>query len=337
MPINTTANLPPAIAEYYVRKALYEAKYYLVHHIFAQKAPYKKGYGNRVKWRRFLSLDATPIPLVEAITPPGKRMNKSDMLMTVEWWGDYITSSDLLDFESVDPVIRIASELLGEQAGNIMDQLIRNVIVGGNNVFLAADDAGNLGAARTNVAGRINAVLLRKMIRAMNVARARPFIKGISASDKVATVPVLPSFGVFVGSQIEYDLGLVPGFTPTSKYGVQSRIHEAEIGCWDKLRFVRTDLPKIWEGAGASAYPADMENTGGQVDVHAFVVVGRDSYGAVKLGGKKSPFKIIVKQRGEAGVADPLDQRSSVGWKGPQGGKILNQNHLQRGEVGVSS
>lgn len=337
MPPNTTANLPPAIAEYYVRKTLFEAKHYLVHHIFAQKAPYVKGHGNQVKWRRFLSLDDTPIPLVESVTPPGKRMNKADMLMTVEWWGDYITSSDVLVYESVDPVVRIATELLGEQAGRIMDQLIRNEIVGGNNVFLAADDAGALGNLRTDVAGRINVALIRKMGRAMTLARARPFIKGIAASTKVGTVPVLPSFGVFVGGQVEYDLDRLPGYKNTGQYGTMNLIHEAEIGAWGSFRFVRTDLPKIWAGAGSNAAPADVEITGGQADVHAFLVVGRDSYGAVKLGGKKSPFKIIVKQKGSAGTADPLDQRSSVGWKGPQAAKILDQNHLQRGEVAVSA
>ena len=41
-------------------------------------------------------------------------------------------------------------------------------------------------------------------------------------------------------------------------------------------------------------------------------------------------LEIIVKQRGSSGAADPLDQRSSVGWKALKTAELLIENYLLR-------
>ena len=43
-------------------------------------------------------------------------------------------------------------------------------------------------------------------------------------------------------------------------------------------------------------------------------------------------LQTIVKQKGSAGTADPLDQRSSVGWKALKTAEILVPNYLVRVE-----
>ena len=44
-------------------------------------------------------------------------------------------------------------------------------------------------------------------------------------------------------------------------------------------------------------------------------------------------IEILVKQLGSAGSADPLDQRSTVGWKATQTAVILNQDAMVRIET----
>jgi len=44
------------------------------------------------------------------------------------------------------------------------------------------------------------------------------------------------------------------------------------------------------------------------------IVFGLNAYGVVDVGGTAKP-EIIVKNKGDAGTSDPLEQRSSVGWK----------------------
>jgi hypothetical protein len=43
-------------------------------------------------------------------------------------------------------------------------------------------------------------------------------------------------------------------------------------------------------------------------------------------------LQTIVKQKGSAGTADPLDQRSSVGWKAIKTAELLIPNYLVRVE-----
>ena len=46
--------------------------------------------------------------------------------------------------------------------------------------------------------------------------------------------------------------------------------------------------------------------------------------------------EVIVKPRGSSGTADPLDQRSSVGWKGIHAAAILYDEYIVRVECGSS-
>jgi hypothetical protein len=43
-------------------------------------------------------------------------------------------------------------------------------------------------------------------------------------------------------------------------------------------------------------------------------------------------METIVKQKGSAGTADPLDQRSSVGWKGLKTAELLIEQYMVRVE-----
>lgn len=66
--------------------------------------------------------------------------------------------------------------------------------------------------------------------------------------------------------------------------------------------------------------------------VYAITVFGKDAYGIVEPSAES--LEVIVKQRGSAGTSDPLDQRSTVGWKASHAAKILYQERLVRIECG---
>ena len=68
--------------------------------------------------------------------------------------------------------------------------------------------------------------------------------------------------------------------------------------------------------------------------LYACTFLGKNAYGIIKPTAES--LKMIVKQRGSAGTADPLDQRSTVGWKASHAAKILYEERLLRLEVGSS-
>lgn len=75
-------------------------------------------------------------------------------------------------------------------------------------------------------------------------------------------------------------------------------------------------------------YPGEGGKQG--ISVFATLFLGRDAYGVTDLEG--GGLQTIVKQKGSAGTGDPLDQRSSVGWKLTTVSEILMQPYLIRVE-----
>lgn len=84
--------------------------------------------------------------------------------------------------------------------------------------------------------------------------------------------------------------------------------------------------------ADSTVYPgeAGAANTA----VYGTIFMGKDAYGIVEPSAES--LEVIVKQRGSAGTADPLDQRSTIGWKASHAAKILYQERLVRVETGSS-
>lgn len=94
---------------------------------------------------------------------------------------------------------------------------------------------------------------------------------------------------------------------------------------------VTLDEP-IKVAAGVTVYPGEGGKDG--CAVYGCMMFGRDAYGRVELSG--GAMEMIVKSRGSGGTADPLNQRSTVGWKAAHAAAILYEERLLRIEVGSS-
>lgn len=90
------------------------------------------------------------------------------------------------------------------------------------------------------------------------------------------------------------------------------------------LTIASTDFGTV--AAGAIVSPAEC--AGGAVFGSLFL--GAGAYGVTEITG--GGLQTIVKQKGSAGTADPLDQRSSIGWKAMKTAKILIGDYLVRVE-----
>ncbi|MBR6513323.1 MAG: N4-gp56 family major capsid protein [Clostridia bacterium] len=84
--------------------------------------------------------------------------------------------------------------------------------------------------------------------------------------------------------------------------------------------------------AGVTVYPGEGGRDG--CAVYGCIFFGRDAYGRVELSG--GAMEMIVKSKGSAGTADPLNQRSTVGWKAAHAAAILYEERLIRFECGSS-
>ena len=92
----------------------------------------------------------------------------------------------------------------------------------------------------------------------------------------------------------------------------------------DTLTIESCDLGTVADNA--VIYPGEGGRDG--LAVFGTLILGDGAYGVTEVTG--GGLEIIVKQRGSSGAADPLDQRSSVGWKAIKTAEMLIENYLVR-------
>jgi N4-gp56 family major capsid protein len=307
--------------EFYDRTLLYRAVPLFVHTKFAQVRDIPRNAGtNTIKFRRYGNLSAATTALSEGVTPAGSQLSVTDITASVAQYGDYITITDVIDYESKDPVLVEAAEILGDQMGDTFDQLTRDVLAAGTVVtYVGQSSRGAITASDL-----ITATEVRKAARTLKNAKARRITRMINASTGVATEPVAASFIGFCHSNTTYDLQDETGWVPVEKYASTIKVIEGEVGKIGEVRFIESTNCKVFSAAGS-----------GGIDVYATIILGMDAYGITRISGEA--VRNIIKPLGSAGTADALDQRATSGWKATFVAKILNDAFMVRLEHAVSS
>ena len=108
------------------------------------------------------------------------------------------------------------------------------------------------------------------------------------------------------------------------------KIDSAEDGEAGSATITTTEnVPTTVGVADAVIYPGEAGAKGR--DVYSTLIIGEDAYGVTTIEG--GGLQNIVKAKGSAGTADPLDQRSTQGWKAIQGAVILTDAYMVRLET----
>ena len=297
------AGLSPEMKTFYDMTLIDEAQGNLVHDQFGQKRPIPPNGGKTIEFRKFASLAKATTPLTEGVTPSGNKLTVSTVTATVSQYGDYITQSDVLELTALDNTILEAAKLLGRQAGVTLDTVVRNVLQSGTNVTYCPKVADGVESAVTSRSGLDNTCQLTVKVIQQVVAKLRaqnaPTIGG--------------KYVAIIHPYVAYDLMRDPEWVDAHKYAQPDNLYEGEIGEVAGVRFVQTSEAKIYPGG-----------------VFGTLIFGDGAYGVTEITG--GGLQTIVKQKGSAGTADPLDQRSSVGWKAMKTAELLVPQYLVRVE-----
>ena len=113
------------------------AKANLVHDQFGQKHPIPKNGGKTIEFRKYSPFAKALTPITEGVTPNGNKLNTSTITAEIAQYGDYVELSDVLLLTAIDNNLVEATKLLGNQAGETLDTVTREVLVGGTNVQYA--------------------------------------------------------------------------------------------------------------------------------------------------------------------------------------------------------
>ena len=304
--VQTTGSdgLSAEMKTFYDMTLIDEATPALVHDQFGQKRPIPKNGGKTIEFRKFVPLAKALTPLQEGITPDGKSLEVNTVTATVNQYGDYVTMSDMLELTAVDNVIVEALKLLGRQGGATLDTVVRNILHSGTNVTycpkVAADGTETQVTSRSQLDNtcQLSVKVVQQVVAKLRAQNA-PTIQG--------------KYIAIIHPYAAYDLMRDPEWIDAHKYASPENLFEGEIGEIGGVRFVQTTEAKIYDGG-----------------VFGTLFFGDGAYGTTEVAG--GGMETIVKQKGSAGTADPLDQRSSVGWKGLKTAELLIEQYLVRVE-----
>lgn len=317
----TTTQVTSAVNNFFDRSMLKAARPLLLHTRWGQVRDIPRNNSLVIKFRRYALLTASTTALSEGVTPSGSQLSVTDVTATVAQYGDFITLTDVVQFSTLDPVLGETSDVLGQQAGNSIDQIVRDVIIAGSTIQYAST-ASSRGTVTSSM--KLTRQEIREAVRTLQSNDARKVTSMVNATTGFNTTPLNACFVGIISENTLYDLKNETGWTPVEEYASQKDVMEGEVGKMDDVRFVMTTNAKIHTGEGA-----------GSVDVHSTLIMGKDYYGISRISGEA--MKNIIKPLGSAGTADPLDQRATSGWKATLVAVRLNENFAVRIEHGVSA
>ena len=300
--VTTDSGLSAENKTHYDMTLIDEAGPYLVHDQFGQKRPIPRNGGKKIEFRKYASFPKALTPLTEGVTPDGRKLSVSIIEAEIAQYGDYVTLSDVLDLTAIDNNVVEATKQCGRQAGLTLDTVTRNVLQSGTNVHFC-------GGKTERSALDANCVL--------TVAE----VKKVVASLKAANAPKINgSYVAIIHPYVAHDLMSDPEWIDAHKYATPENIYEGEIGKVAGVRFVETSEAAIFTGDDC---PSGLA-------VFGCLFIADGAYGVTEITG--GGLQTIIKQLGSSGVADALNQRSSVGWKAIKTAEILVDAYLVRVE-----
>lgn len=280
---------------------------------YGEKKNIPKRVGATAQWRRLNSLAVSTTAVTEGVTPDGVNLDITTVSATVQTYGNWTKTSEFMDLVGLDPLLTEISELMGENAGESEDTIIRDIIYAGTNVQYANGKATRLLTAATD------------KITALEVLKARRTLK----RNKVKQVSI-PGRGkgwlAFIHTDVATDLMQTTEWVKANiDAGGSKNFEDGIIGKMYGIYFIEVDNGMKYTGLGASG-----------ADIFATLFVGKGAYGIPDVEGSSKP-EIIVHGAGSAGTADPMNQFNTVAWKCVFAAMRINELCLVRLESGATA
>jgi N4-gp56 family major capsid protein len=328
MSVNFTS-LPLQNQVFYDRGLLERSIPHLAFMKAAQKKPLKNREGKTINFRRYPSLAVSTTPLTEATTPSAASLTQNEVSASVNGYGNYVSYSDFIDYAGIDNNVLAATQVLGENMAQTIDQLLRSVAVTGTNVRFGTGANRNLQSS----ANPLSLSMIEKAVTQLRIDNAPVFYprKADGSSN---------TQGYYLGiihPAVFYDLFGDTRIQTMIQHVESQGLHSFEAPELGGVMWIQsTNAPKF-AAAGAGSPAADVYGT---------LIFGKDAFACVdpawvgselnKEGYSNSGAGIIVKPLGSSGSNDALNQRGSIGWKTYMGSVILDQTRMIRIETGTA-
>jgi N4-gp56 family major capsid protein len=293
---SVTSNLTQEVQTYYEKVFLDRAQYELVMKEGAQTRTHATGQGRTVNFTRYNPLTVITSPLGEASNPVTCPINASTVAMTLSEYGLTTTHGKLLTLVSIDSGMKEKVELVGQNMGETLDQLVRAELQNGSSYY------GNNHTVSTFTAGdTLDACDIRLMVQQLELNKANPYKDGL-----------------FLGKTDPYSKYNLLGDSTWINSKTYSDVKDLYNGEMGELYQVRWLLNKNVSSGTEAASTASS----GVVRFYSYVH-GDNAFGVYDLEQDKPKLYILANQ---VDSNSPAGRVSFISWAGSYATKILNSN-----------
>lgn len=246
--------------------------------------------GTGVTFTIFNDLSAATSTLNEVTDVTPAAMSDSQVTVTLNEYGNAVITTAKLRGTAYLDVDAVAANVVGYNAGDSIDQIVRDVLAGGSNVVYA-------GGGSTTPSSRAT-------VEAEDVIEANDVRKVTAQLRKANAATFNGLYMGFIHPDVSYDLRKETGaasWRDPHVYQDTAGIYNGEIGAFEGVRFIETPRAKIFVDAGASS----------TVDVYCTHIMGRQALAKAHSAsdGNGSVPRIV---RGP--VVDTLARLQPIGW-----------------------
>jgi len=268
--------------------------------------------GSSVIFTIFSELAVATTPLTETSDVTAVAMGDANVTVSLTEYGNTVNTTAKLRGTAFLDVDAAAANLIGYNAGNSMDVIVRDVLATGTNVIYG-------GGGSTNPSSRVT-VQAEDIIEANDVRKVSAALRGANVS---------PWSGYYIGfihPDVSYDLRRETGNASWNAPHVNmdtANIYTGEIGTFESVRFIETPRTKVRTDTGESS----------TVDVYDTYIMGRQALAkAHSFVDGNGPVPQI--RRGP--VVDSLMRFNPIGWYWLGGYGLFREASLRRIESSSS-
>lgn len=285
----------------------------------AKVHPVSKGSNSKtVVFRGFNRLALALSPLNEGVTPAGSNLTMNSVTAILSQYGDFTVISDVVEFLYDRSMIKDASDVLAIQSSETIDTTIMNVVGAGTNVIYGDGSVSSRGAVTTSM--KLTSALITRDVR---------FLERNNV-EKFDAMPIIGSaYALVIHPDLAYDLRNDTNFisavnysSPTPSNDKRGDLFTGELGYWQGARVISTTMSPVYAASGASSQ-----------NVYGALCYGKGAYAVSEFAGG---LKTYIHTGGVQDTSDPLEQRSTVGWKWEGVAAILDNSRLVRNEVSAT-
>jgi N4-gp56 family major capsid protein len=253
-------------------------------------------------FRRQENFNSDPVVLSQDADPAPEQVQKFDINVTIQEFGKVVLLGRKVLLVVEDDTASETADNLSQCMHTMLDKVTRDVW------DASVPQITCLNGVNGNVITELTQIDVNRCIQYLDDGDTQKMTPTIEGVNRFGTGPVEAGFWVTAHVNLKPDIRNLDAFVPTSQYGSQEPVLQAEFGATDEARWVTSTLVKF-----TNANPPVYNNT----------FVGANAYGYIGLDQVST--EMILKP---LGFNDYLNRFQSMGFTAWFNAAILDDSHI---------